>query len=403
MKDETYPEYKHARAINSRSDEFKCAVGPIFRLIEKQVFKHRAFIKRVPVSDRPRTILESLYRVGAVYVATDYTAFESLFVKLIMESCEFELYDYMTQYLSDGENFMRLLHVVLGGENICDFKTFTTYLEATRMSGEMCTSLGNGFSNLMFMLFMAEEKGCTCVEGKVEGDDGLFAMLGPPPTTEDFARLGLIIKLEVHHDLETASFCGLVFDREDCVNVTDPREVLATFGWTANKYLKARSSKKFALLRCKALSLAHQYPGCPIIVALARCALRVTRSVDVRNLVYNWRNTYEREQLIAAFESNVVFVEPPKRTRHLVEKLYRIPIEHQFAIEAYLDSVVALGPLEHHLIDLHMSPVWKHYWHSYSSTEVTRTPDQQWVQCPAYKLTLPFGQFKGKNVKTRSQ
>jgi hypothetical protein len=33
MKDEPYVAYKHARAINSRSDEFKCAVGPTFKLI----------------------------------------------------------------------------------------------------------------------------------------------------------------------------------------------------------------------------------------------------------------------------------------------------------------------------------------------------------------------------------
>lgn len=54
MKDETYPEYKHARAINSRSDEFKTLVGPIFKLIEKELFKLDWFIKKVPVKDRDR-------------------------------------------------------------------------------------------------------------------------------------------------------------------------------------------------------------------------------------------------------------------------------------------------------------------------------------------------------------
>jgi hypothetical protein len=58
IKDETYPEYKHARAINSRADPFKCLVGPIFKLIEKEVFRHRDFVKNVPVKDRPKYIME---------------------------------------------------------------------------------------------------------------------------------------------------------------------------------------------------------------------------------------------------------------------------------------------------------------------------------------------------------
>lgn len=41
MKDEWYMEYKHARAINSRSDEFKCYVGPMFKLIEEVLYQDR--------------------------------------------------------------------------------------------------------------------------------------------------------------------------------------------------------------------------------------------------------------------------------------------------------------------------------------------------------------------------
>lgn len=59
MKDEVYAtmEWKHARGINSRSDEYKCAVGPIFHLIEQELFKHPAFIKYVPVAERPNYIM----------------------------------------------------------------------------------------------------------------------------------------------------------------------------------------------------------------------------------------------------------------------------------------------------------------------------------------------------------
>lgn len=299
IKDETYGEYKHARGINSRSDEFKCAVGPIFRLIEKEVFKLDWFVKKVPVSERPAYIKKRLMRVGAKYYATDYSAFESLFTRELMEACEFELYRYMVRGLPDAVNFIALVESVLGGLNRCEYKHFWVELAATRMSGEMCTSLGNGFSNLMFMLFVCQQVGAHDEIGVVEGDDGLFTMWGTSPTEADFARLGLVIKLQEHSDLCSASFCGIIFDPEDCINVTDPREVLCSFGWTVRQYHGCRPGLKKVLLRCKALSYAHQYPGCPVIAALARYGLRVTRSVDIRGFLEKDRTLswWERTQL----------------------------------------------------------------------------------------------------------
>ncbi len=390
MKDETYPTYKHARGINSRSDEFKCAVGPIFRLIEKAVFKHEAFIKKIPVKDRPQYIIDMIQRQGAVYVATDYTAFESLFVAELMESCEFELYDYMTSKLPQHDWFMQLCHKVLAGENICEFKDFVISLEAVRMSGEMCTSLGNGFSNLMFMLFMCQECGCDDPMGVVEGDDGLFSMKGVPPTKEHFSKLGLNIKLEVHHSLETASFCGLIFDAEDKLNITDPREVLATFGWTTANYARARPSVHRTLLRCKAISLAYQYPGCPILNALAEKTLELTRSHDVRHMVQQWKNTYERDQLLDALKAKLILQPPPMRTRLLVEQMYDIPVDHQVKIELWIRGLTCIQPLNHPLILMHMSPVWVDYYDRYCLNEITRNPAAAWPQDPNCCKNIPL-------------
>jgi len=47
IKDEHYPDWKHARGINARSDEAKLFFGPIFKAIETQVFKLKYFIKKV--------------------------------------------------------------------------------------------------------------------------------------------------------------------------------------------------------------------------------------------------------------------------------------------------------------------------------------------------------------------
>lgn len=369
MKDETYPSYKHARAINSRHDYFKCRMGPIFKAIESVVYKHPSFIKHVPVKDRAQYIFDMLFAPGAKYIATDYTAFESLFVQELMNACEFELYDYMTQHLPCHDEFMGLCHNVLAGENECFFKNFKVKVPATRMSGEMNTSLGNGFSNLMFMLFILDRKGCSDVAGVVEGDDGSFRFRGEIPTSEEFAELGLIIKMEVHDRLETASFCGLVFDLEDKKVVTNPLEVLASFGWTSRRYARSNTQTLKMLLRAKSLSLAYQYPGCPIIQSLASYGLRMTRGMQVKRIVEGFGlNMWEREQLQEAIRHGHCFVPVGIKTRLLVEDLYGISVENQIRIETYIDSLTDIVPLNMNQIS-HLFPEdWSDYFMKYSRT-----------------------------------
>lgn len=360
-KDESYPLYKHARGINSRSDEFKCAVGPIFKLIEKELFAKDYFIKKIPVSERPKYIMDRLFAPGGKYIGTDYTAFESLFTAELMRSCEFILYDYMTQYLPEHKDFMHLMNSVLAGTNICKFKNFVVELEATRMSGEMCTSLGNGFSNLMFLLFICHKLGSKAL-AVIEGDDCLARIEGVLPTSDDFKQLGLNIKLEQFDQLSHASFCGLIFDDEELINVTDPREVLAEFGWGAAKYSGSRRHKLNVLLRCKALSVAYQYPGCPIMTALSRYGLRVTASVDVRHHVANIQNAWEREKLLLALSCPPALEEPGIRTRILVEQLYGITVQKQIDIEKYLDSLTQIQEI---VLDLDVPVEWRHYFDTY--------------------------------------
>lgn len=377
MKDENYPDYKQARGINARSDEFKCFSGPIFRLIEKEVFKLPYFIKKVSVADRPSYIVEKLRIEGATYVATDYTAFEALFRGGLMMQCEFKLYKYMSQFLPNGGAWYRTVTGVLAGINVCHYKYFTVRLPATRMSGEMCTSLGNGFSNLMFMLFICHKVGCTNVMGVVEGDDGLFRMIGTPPTTEEFAKLGLVIKADVHHRLETASFCGLVFDVDDLVNVTNPLEVLAGFGWTRSRYARASNRTLIHLLRAKAYSLLYQYPGCPMLQSLGCCVLRNTRNFGpIKNslkVAMKTASTYERE-LFSQMDGRPLPLKPvPWNTRLLVETLYGVTVEHQRLFEAELDRKADLGPLFVPYLTAH--PSWHDYWDKYVMTASTDSPD----------------------------
>jgi hypothetical protein len=350
MKDETYGEYKYPRGINSRRDEFKCFVGPIFKLIESVVYNHPSFIKHVPVASRPNYIMNKLYNATAKYFATDYTAFESLFTRELMEHTEFILYDYMTKDLPQHEEFMRACREVIGGLNKCDYKHFSVEIEATRMSGEMNTSLGNGFANLMIMLFLCEEVGSISCDGVVEGDDGLFAISGPAPCKQDFENLGLRIKLEEHSDISTASFCGIIFDPQDRNNLVDPRKVIQTFGWACGKYVGARDKKLRALLRCKALSLVFQYPGCPIVQALGEYGLRVTAEVKtcelLRTVNAKGYNSYHRGREIKSLTQGVTARVVGLNTRLLCEKVFGISVECQLDYERYLNSLTHLTILE---------------------------------------------------------
>lgn len=361
IKNETYPLPKHARAIYSRTDEYKTIVGPIFKLIEEQVYKLPYFVKHIPVADRPKYICEYLNTRGKA-AATDYTSFESVFTPEIMLAVELQLYHYMSQFVDRYAEFSFHLQALTEDQD-CVFRDVTVELPSCRLSGDMCTSLGNGFSNLMFALFILSEQGCTDVRIVVEGDDGLMTYNGPRVGSAEFAQLGLTIKLDEHDRIETASFCGIIFDQEELINIDDPRDAIATLGWGDAQYSLAKKSKKRSLLRCKSLSLAHQYPGCPIISELAQYGLRVTRGHDIRFLGANTRNTWYRDQLLNAIkdEKRIPVLEPGPRSRALVEEMYGIKIEWQFKIEEYLRNKTDDSPINCPYIDMIMPDEWREY------------------------------------------
>ena len=369
VKREVYPDWKHARSINARSDEVKVATGRIFKAIEKALFSLDYFIKKVPVADRPSFIQERLRRTGSwKYIATDYTAFESLFTRDIMKAVEFQLYEYMLESTDCWTSMRAFLDQVLAGINVCQFRDFTMLIRAKRMSGEMNTSLGNSFSNLMFFLFVCDLCGIDESEvcGVVEGDDGLFAVARDLDTGL-FQRLGLNIKLEEHADLCTASFCGMVFDEEELCNITDPREALATFGWYDPRYAGVSEKKQLALIRCKALSLAWAYPGCPIIAELAQYGLRVTAHVTKRDLykVAMAMDDWNRQWHISAIEAGVPTRPVGVRTRLLVEQLYGVSVSTQHRVEQYLRSKNDLGPIYAPEVVDTMPDSWILYWDNY--------------------------------------
>lgn len=373
MKDETYGEYKHGRGIFSRVDAFKCIFGPLCSAIEEQVYQQPEFIKHIPVADRPSYIEEFLASSARDVCATDYTSFESSFSKELMQSLDQILFDYMTQHLKNS--FVTEVYRSLMRDNVCQFKFFTLVIEARRMSGEMNTSLSNGFANLMVMSYLVEKLGLGEMRMVVEGDDGLcITSSGRFPQSTDFADLGFKIKIEKHKMKERASFCGIIYHPDDKKTITDPRKVLVKFGWASSAYVGCRQKKLIGLLRCKSLSNLHQYPGCPIIQKLSLYGLRMTKSFDVRGFVMSDRriDQFERERILAALDDittddirNWEQNNPiGSSSRALVEEMYGITIEQQLAVEKYLDEKTDLEPLNlTEVVDFDKS--WSDYYCKY--------------------------------------
>ncbi len=373
IKDETYPEYKFPRGIYSRHDSAKCLFGPLVASISDKVFDLKWFIKKVPVHLRPMALNE-LARPGAKYKFTDYTSFEAHFKKELMETCEKRLYLYMTKVSPLHRKIADLFFETKTGMNKLQFKTLTAQIQATRMSGEMDTSLANGFSNLMMFLFA-----CFCegtyehqVHGFVEGDDGIFRVDGKSPTEETFLKMGLTIKIGETEHLSEASFCGQVYEVSEGIVVTDIAEVICRFGWTNKKYVRANNKTLMELLRAKGFSLAYQYAGCPILSILGRKILELTEGNEPRQSIIEGMDAWEK----AKYRDAVKYGVPDKvtgiGTRRLVEKLFGITIHDQLVIEEKIAAMQCLGPLP---FKLNTPPVWEEYLNRYSFDRYDDPPD----------------------------
>ncbi len=372
-KDEVYPTYKHARCINGRDNDSKVFMGPVFRAIEKLIFSHPAFIKKIPVAERP-AFMQSLFEGPGTIMDSDFESLEATFLRM-QYSIEINLYKYVTQLLPDRADYWRFFDEVLLGVNRCESKYVTLWTKMRRMSGDNCTSLGNGIFNLMINLFAYSELGLDwhTIVFVVEGDDGKFkSPTGVHPDSSFYKRLGASIKITLVPTITEASFCGLVFDEVELKNIADPKKVLATVGLTNHKYAASSSTTLLQLLRAKGLALAYQYPCCPIITALARYILRVTRGSDnsaalkhiLRDHVHKWsevdlqRFSQNSAGTIKDLRLALQLADPGPRTRNLMERVFGVSVEQQRYVEQYLDGLTEIQPLE---IDLDYPEEWYDY------------------------------------------
>jgi len=365
IKDETYPEWKYPRWINSRCDIAKCYFGPAVAAVSSRVFALPEFIKTVPVPDRPMVIKEYLNSPGSEYIYTDYTSYEAHFTQEIMEITQFELFRYMLKDCNMKE-WLTMYEETMGGFNFISSKYLEFIIHATRMSGEMDTSLSNGFANLMVFLFLAFKNGAIEVIGFVEGDDGLFRVVPSlaTPTAEQFEEMGFTIKIGKTDKLSEASFCGQVYDMEDLIVVTDPLEMLARVGWTNKRYVQAKEATRMALLRARGYSLVYQYNGSPILAGLGYRILELTSGVTVDEKLISSFDQWEQQKLRMAVKNLPLPKEIGDNTRNLVERLYGVTTSDQVRMER---EILQMNLGGHDLPDYLPIPAqWKEYYDRYS-------------------------------------
>jgi hypothetical protein len=283
-------------------------------------------------------------------MSTDYSGFEKYFTPQVLEACEFQLYEYMVSNLPEGRDFMQLIRKVIAGKNHCTFKYLIAEIPAGRMSGEMNTSLGNGFTNLMIFLFLNEELGNTDVDCLIEGDDCLGVWHGKPITERMYEDIGFAMKeVKYLESCNLASFCGQVFDFDTLTVIMDPIKVILNFGWSNIQYRGSSRRTKMRLARAKALSLLSQCPACPILESFGHWILRVTHglSLKIDKLMSNW----EREHF--TLNSSLKFGGLKKinsESRELMEKVFKVTIDHQIILEDYFNEKMDYSPISHPVI-----------------------------------------------------
>lgn len=331
-KRENYPCYKHLRMINSRSDPWKAWVMPYIKAIEEKVYQDKWFIKHVPVRDRPVAI-SKLCKYVINQMSGDYAAYESVFKQELEQASVGELIDVM---LEEHPEAAKLIIKTDVGDNYMSTRIgVKAHCKARRMSGDLWTSLGNGWHNMCALTFIAAEKNAY-IDGYVEGDDSVF-ITDAEITAADFAQLGMTMTLnpgtgDTHYqprNVMEKSFCGVVCT-DDLQIMRDPREFMSKFGWSTS-FIGCNNRIKMELLRAKALSTCNETPHCPIVRPLAQLALKLTRGVNPRFVFDGYHNIQ-----INRDESNLEEFAPTMPTRVLFQQLYGITVDQQIQVEKYI-------------------------------------------------------------------
>jgi hypothetical protein len=355
-KREPLTDFKPLRDICPTTGAFKGIVAPYFHWLEMWLTRDgnlsQWFVKKIPVLDRPRFIIERLGLLLSLSItcSTDYSSFECSFIHLVMQACEMIVYQHCFGHLPVWDfisslSGLRTKHNVYGAR--IRTKYFNLDCDSVRMSGEMNTSLGNSLTNYFLTSFLVMKSSGLNLRGVFEGDDGLFRYEGESLDMTLAPKLGFCLKLN-ECKMNEASFCGNVFDIVEKVNIADPWYCLAQVGWSFSAV--GCTDRVLALLTAaKGFSFIYQYHNSPVLPHLGFRLLRTAMKTLGKNmneirdeLIAYYTNSqrideWERQKMIESLNYTAE-IQIHESTRELMSSKFNFPVSLQRHVEYVLDS-----------------------------------------------------------------
>lgn len=345
IKREFYPEPKEPRIINARPDPFKAVVAPFIKDIEHGTIYNEHFVKG-KTQDEVALRMLGIANLYHKIAETDYSSFEGSYVAEFQRVCELELFRF---YLQNNPEIFEIIKFCYYGETKCVLKTSKhmkahVKFEGSRMSGDMWTSLGNGFSNMMLFTFCAkltmeskplEEQLAMSFDYIVEGDDGFFGM-NFDIDLSIVKELGFKLKLHETSDMNDLSFCSINLSPEG-VPVPDFWRSIEKFGWSFKEsiidhYSDKPNREELKQIRAIGLSCLARSAGVPILQELGAQLIKLTDHIKTDNRYFD---QYEMEK----YKLNVVDPETKPitdATRMYFSKRFGIPVHRQLELEAFI-------------------------------------------------------------------
>jgi len=353
IKCESYNTYKFPRAINSYTDKAKAYCAPIQSVLDHAIYGLPWSVKMKDTSCRP-AMMKELFGDSPV-CGTDFSSMEAHFEEEFAEvRCFWK--QWVGQKLPCIKDYIRVVRAKSLGVNLSRFKDVDVELMGKLMSGDCSTSSDNFVLDMTIIFFLCSEtkyphlpvlervkRIVVDVKALFEGDDGIFTRVDIDQDIID--RLGIYLKLDKYEHFSEASFCGIVADRVNLVNTTDPFKILADFALLDPKYGQYRADKKIDLLRAKAMSYGFQFQNCPVISAFADYVLRVTRGRDVRWTLRE-ADAYHRPILERAMKWDRLRGPVKIETRQVMERAFGLSVGDQIACENYFDALMRLEPIQ---------------------------------------------------------
>lgn len=324
---------KLPRFIQQRSDRAKAAVATCIHEVEKVIFKSGNFVKGMTQDEMVERI--SQFEGYKEFYVSDYSSFESGFNPQYTKVVEEEQFKHFI-----GRNNPTIAKIINmhyrrnGNEpvvNICENPMYRIKVVGTRMSGDMWTSLANGFSNKMNIMYNMYKRGITKYDFVVEGDDGLVAVNEEPFRDEDFHNLGFKIKLAKHTNLETTEFCGIRINpaEKQPLVLPDSADLLSTA--LHPKYFRSGEKHLKELLKSKAQSLYCVGKNTPVIAVLAWKIINLLKDVRYDD---SWMDMWWKEftRRMDKFPEPVITV----GSRVLFEDQTGISVAEQLTYESFI-------------------------------------------------------------------